>query len=1406
MEKVQERRINAIHGNIYQLKLLMLFLWRGISRQYSFRLGTEIKEANSLDDLVFEYIEGDRKLYRLFQAKHRWHESRRITVQNLLETRKGDYSLIKYFFSYRDSKAQVLFKNGTIKDITICTNIGFNVKDLKKAQIEVEEIVDKDDILDIECGEKQPVRCKFNQNVALLLKPKLQAYNELELPEKQISCSDDEIKDFLNHLVFAINQPNEEELGQIIKKEIGKEFDIITTENVYNKLFQTMLTCLQGKNSSPFMSHEEGREFFDKVKIGFPIWFNMKDPVKSFSGRTRELHDLHVLLQGPDTAGTSPLVSITGLGGVGKTELARKYSNQYAADYDNKVIWINAESYENLAESFRRLSCDILGISTKNVANEEKEMRSIVEDVYKFVSRGKSLFVFDNAEKYRSQNDLDRGIDQFLPSLSPTYNRPHVLITSRNQKWPKNIKVLQLDVFSEEEAMQFIKMSLGLKSDAQEEDIKELAGQLHFLPLALQQAIAYIRVYDKKLRHVGSKFEIRDYLGKYKEKANELLDFEFPEDSDNDYTRTAFTTWNITLDMIKRKEGGNDALEILYVISYLAPEDIPTDIFSNLMTDKEKLASAIELLEQYSMVNSEHAMLHLHRLVQQVIRMHLEKQNREQEILKIALQLFVRGHINSRIINHALSVWNYSNKYNKLVKEFSRVTIYISHALLSSLRFEEAYLFGQNILQLLSTLPLEDIDLECFCATMNNIGVALGNQGKSDIALRTLQDTLNLENNIFGLNNHLSLTTKTNISEVLVSQSKYNEALKYSQEVLDGWRNRLGDDHPNTLSAKHDTAVILGWKGERDEALRILQDIRDAQEATLGANNSETLRTESSIADVFWTQGRHDKSLQMWQKIYNESTLEKNHPYVINVLENIAKILLSQGKLSDAMRMYQNALNAKKEVFVEDDPKVLFTRCHIAEVLRELGEYDRALEVCHDILKKQINILPPNSLDIAYTQDIIASILFKQMKYSDALTIYQDVMKRSKVTLGDDHRIILGVRSHIAAIYTQQRKFDTAFEQYEEILRIQKHILGENHLETLTTKSNMGTNSLYRNEGGKALQIFQEVLDVLERLYPNYPETYLAKSNMASVLLFQGKHDEALRIFRDVADYQEITFGKEYAGLTNTKLAIAGTLMGQGKYNEALKVFQEVLAKCNKLYGPEHPETIKVRDLLESCSMRVNNRLNDGGDSNTNITKNIIDLKRKVNTRDNHGRTQLHYAVYSDNVNAVKILLLNGGDVTQTSNKGNTPLHIAVSKGSKEMVEVLLQHVRRDELIDFINAKTTNSGSTSLHVAAKNGSSEIVKSLLRHGATWSIKNRKNETPVSVSSDQNVTNLLKLIERLFAYAESGNVAIISSLRAVTPDEFLAATGARNDQGYTLLQVSVANKHKNVARKLAEMLKE
>jgi hypothetical protein len=53
------------------------------------------------------------------------------------------------------------------------------------------------------------------------------------------------------------------------------------------------------------------------------------------------------------------------------------------------------------------------------------------------------------------------------------------------------MKVISIDTFTEEEAIEFIKKELDINDESQEKEILQLAKTLQCFPLALQQAVAY---------------------------------------------------------------------------------------------------------------------------------------------------------------------------------------------------------------------------------------------------------------------------------------------------------------------------------------------------------------------------------------------------------------------------------------------------------------------------------------------------------------------------------------------------------------------------------------------------------------------------------------------------------------------------------------------------------------------------------------------------------------------------------------------------------------------------------------------------------------------------------------------------------------------------------------------------
>ena len=122
------------HGNMFEWKLAQLFFMRAMNKEYDrFHLGTELEKfGGKFDDLILIKHNTNSESYLYLQAKHRLQENKTnnsINTANLLNDNKSDFSLVKYFHSYRGAILNA--KNGPKisedeVNCVICTNIDFN--------------------------------------------------------------------------------------------------------------------------------------------------------------------------------------------------------------------------------------------------------------------------------------------------------------------------------------------------------------------------------------------------------------------------------------------------------------------------------------------------------------------------------------------------------------------------------------------------------------------------------------------------------------------------------------------------------------------------------------------------------------------------------------------------------------------------------------------------------------------------------------------------------------------------------------------------------------------------------------------------------------------------------------------------------------------------------------------------------------------------------------------------------------------------------------------------------------------------------------------------------------------------------------------------------------------------------
>ena len=177
-----------------------------------------------------------------------------------------------------------------------------------------------------------------------------------------------------------------------------------------------------------------------------------------------------------------------------------------------------------------------------------------------------------------------------------------------------------------------------------------------------------------------------------------------------------------------------------------------------------------------------------------------------------------------------------------------------------------------------------------------------------------------------------------------------------------------------------------------------------------------------------------------------------------------------------------------------------------------------------------------------------------------------------------------------------------------------------------------------------------------------------------------------------------------------------------------------------------------------------------------------------VNAGQVDGTTALHWAVYHDDVEAVRLLVRARANANAMNGYGVPPLALASTNGDAVIVALLL------EAGADANA-AMKGGETVLMLAARAGNAEAVKALLAHGAKIDAHERREQTALMWAAAEGHTAVVRaLIEAgadLTASDKSGSTSFFFAVREGRLDVVRAFLTAGVDVNAMLMTAGAAN---------------
>jgi DNA-binding SARP family transcriptional activator len=647
-------------------------------------------------------------------------------------------------------------------------------------------------------------------------------------------------------------------------------------------------------------------------------------------GREQELTTLRAAFTDPQRLPRPALRVLTGLGGVGKTTLARAYAQHYQEHY-GLVWWVRAEDPDAVAGEFRALLEVLAPQYAQHTPDPIQAVHAVLANCIQ-----RWLLVIDNI----AEPDALRGL---LPAAGPG----DVLVTSRAGTWPDRRMVLAVQPLIQPDAMHLVS---SLSGDPDQDSAAILAVELGGLPLALAQAGCYV---------AHSALDLTGYLALYRNRRAEL----HQQGHVPDYPDTVATTWQLTFDQLS-----SPARALLNLLAWYAPGAIPLDLLlapdrgclrltdpintalRPLVTDSLQRHRAVTELIAYGLLTraGPRGSVTIHRLVQAVTADQLTATNHHTAWITAAATLLEAAcppmpPTSWPATRVSITTWQSLHTHLRVVIDH----LHPDQPITLNLRFMLFHWTGQigDFLRAreLAVATTEDMTrvlgpnhthtLWARSALAYWTGQTGDVVGARELAAVVLDDMTR----VFGAAHWYTLFTLGNYGRWVALSGDFMRARELATAALKDMKRTLDADDPFMLLAR---AHLARWTGEagdvahaRDLAAAAVEDTQ----RVLGPDDQRTLAARENL--LRWTGEAGDpvgaRELAAALVADDERMLGSEHRHTLLARAHLARWTGEVGDMIKAQELTAELIKDCKLALGPDHRYTLLVRAHLAQWIGE---------------------------------------------------------------------------------------------------------------------------------------------------------------------------------------------------------------------------------------------------------------------------------------------------------------------------------------------------------------------------------------------------------------------------------------------------------------------------------------
>ena len=586
---------------------------------------------------------------------------------------------------------------------------------------------------------------------------------------------------------------------------------------------------------------------------GRPIVHHQIYETLNFTGRGDAIADIdNALTSGETAAITQSRVAVRGMGGIGKSTLARQYAYEAsAAGLFAGIWWLNAArdkgsgGYDGIESALLELR-DTLYPGTEPPRERAPAARGMLD----FIANGGFakpwLLVYDNVDDMRA-----------LEAWKPPRNA-HVLITTRITTFRKGeVTPIAIEEWALPDAVDYLLRESG-RDDLTRTDAEAVAEKLGRLPLALSHAAAYLREVPTATA--------ASYLAAIERRMRSVP----PSMAD---AKSVYATFQEAIAQAEAQAAG--ATQIITFAALLAPDNIPVELLAQdaklyppelaaVLTDPDGLEATTGALARLSLIEQdrEARTFSVHRLVQEAALDRLLSDDRKSwQSAGVAVcgaahpgYDHTRWPAFERLLAHTRVVaWAADDDIGASLGDlFGQIGRYYY----DRAAYAEAAPAMQRSLDIREkALGPDHPDVG---TSLNNLAGLYEAQGKYDLAEPLYKRTITILEKALGPDHPSVGTSLNNLAGLYEAQGKYDLAEPLYKRTITILEKALGPDHPSVGTSLNNLAILLANTDRLDEAAPLATRALAICERALGTAHTRTRTVAQTVAGIEAMRARRE--------------------------------------------------------------------------------------------------------------------------------------------------------------------------------------------------------------------------------------------------------------------------------------------------------------------------------------------------------------------------------------------------------------------------------------------------------------------------------------------------------------------------------------------------------------------